>query len=508
MLTRLETSLWRAQSPGIETDPPPIDFARRRFDIVVAGAGITGLTTALLFARAGLSVAVLEARSVGAVTTGNSTAKLSVLQGTRLSDILAHTTLRTAKAYVEANREGRDWLIRYCEEHGVPVQRRDAFTYAGTPDAADAVRREYEATRRLDLPTDLVEPTELPFETHGAVRLADQAQVDPMLVLAALAEDVRDHGGVIYEMSNVRRVRASKPVEVETNRGVVLAGKLILATGMPILDRGLYWAKVVPQRSYAMAFRVPGESPKGMYISADTPTRSLRTATERTLPESGDTGGEVLIVGGNGHVTGRDPSPQAQFDDLERWTGEHFPGAVLTHRWSAQDYEPAGRIPYVGWLPRGRRRIFMATGYNKWGMCNSVAASLTLASDILGGSIPWARTLHHRITSPQDVATGIGANAAVAVHLVRGYLNAWQTPPPATPPAEGQATVTHNGLRPVGVCTVAGVTSRVSARCPHLGGVVTWNDAESSWDCPLHGSRFAADGARLEGPARWDLPRR
>src|SRR5690606_24675255 len=117
----------------------------------------------------------------------------------------------------------------------------------------------------------------------------------------------------------------------------------------------------------------------------------------RTAPIDGD---DRLLIGGNGHIVGRAASPKSLLTDLQRWTEQEFPGAEPTHAWSAQDYEPGGRIPYVGWLPRARGRVFLATGFDKWGMCNAVAAALTLSADVLGGHLPWARTLHHRITSP------------------------------------------------------------------------------------------------------------
>ncbi|HEU4806955.1 MAG TPA: FAD-dependent oxidoreductase [Homoserinimonas sp.] len=471
----------------------------RHFDIVVAGAGLTGLTTALLFARAGLSVAVIEARQVGAVTTGNTTAKLSLLQGTRLSSILRHHSLRVGRAYVEANREGMEWLLRYCDDHGIPTQRRDAYSYAGTPDGTRVIERELRAARRLGLDATTADAEELPYPTYGAVRLADQAQINPMDVLAELARDVRAHRGVIYEHTRLTRARAGNPSTVDTSRGELFADRLILATGTPVLDRGLYFAKVVPHRSYALAFTVPGPVPDGMYISVDSPTRSLRT-----VPVGG---GQRLVVGGNGHVVGRSRSPLAAIDDLDQWTRQNFPGAERTHTWSAQDYEPVGRIPYVGWLPRGAGRIFLATGYDKWGMSNSVAAGLTLSADILGGHLPWARTLHHRVTSAADVGSLLGANTSAAVHLARGYWKALTSEAPASL-SEAAGAVTHDGIRPVGLCRVDGAVHRVSAVCPHLGGVLSWNDAELSWDCPLHGSRFSATGARLEGPALRDLKQR
>lgn len=490
------TSLWLDTARTIDTDSfsPDADY-----DLVVAGAGLTGLVTGLLFARAGMRVAVLEARHVGAAASGNTTAKLSLLQGKHLSEMLRHTTRATARAYVEGNREGMMWLLRYCEEHRVSVQRRDAFSYATSPAGVERVDEEYRADLSLGLDVTRESSLDVPFPVYGAVRLAEQAQFNPMDVLRALAADFRAHGGLLVEDARVLRVKPGDPSVVTTNRGTVFSDRVVLATGTPFMDRGLYFLKQEASRSYALAFRVPGVTPEGMYLSVDTPTRSIRTT-----PVGGE---ERLLIGGNGHPVGRHPSPLSLVHDLTRWTEEFFPGAECTHSWSAQDYRPAGRIPFTGWLPRGRGRVFIATGYDKWGMTNAVAASLTLAADILGGHQPWALKLHRRVTTPADAGSFLGANAAVAVAATKGYFGAWFTARPSGPPADGGGIVTHDRLRPIGVSTVDGATCTVSTVCTHLRGVLSWNDAELSWDCPLHGSRFTADGRVLEGPARKDLRR-
>jgi nitrite reductase/ring-hydroxylating ferredoxin subunit len=193
--------------------------------------------------------------------------------------------------------------------------------------------------------------------------------------------------------------------------------------------------------------------------------------------------------------------------DLTSWTEQHFPGAERTHWWSAQDYRSANRVPFVGWLPRGRGRVYLATGYAKWGLTNAVAAALSLTADLTGETLEWARTLHHRVTRPADLASGAKINAAVGAAAVTEWTNA-ETGPDLTaaePPAEGEGVVGRHGRAPMAVSTVGGITCAVSAVCTHLGGVVRWNDAERSWDCPLHGSRFAPDGSVLEGPATQPL---
>jgi glycine/D-amino acid oxidase-like deaminating enzyme/nitrite reductase/ring-hydroxylating ferredoxin subunit len=491
------TSLWLDRAGEIATDPFVADAT---FDTVVVGGGLTGLTTALLLARSGQSVAVLEARHLAAVTTGNTTGKVSLLHGAQLSHLLSHNSGAVARAYVEANREGQQWLLRYCQEHDLPAPRRDAFTYAGTPEGAESVRREYEACREAGLDVTLESQTELPFPTYGAVRLADQTQIDPLDVVDGLARDLRAHGGMVCEGVLVTDVdETGAQTEVATSRGTVRARRVVLATGTPILNRGAYFARLKALRSYALAFRVPGVIPQGMYLSVDRPTRSLRTAAAG--------GEERLVVGGNGHVVGREQAAAAQWRDLETWTLDHFPGAERTHAWSAQDYRSLDYAPYVGPIEPGSDRVFVTTGFNKWGMSNAVAASIALSGILLDGAMKWADTLYKRPVTLSDASDAVALNAGVGFELAKDWVGQTFSHKPASPPTEGEGVVYREGISPIGACTVDGITSRVSGVCTHLGGVLGWNHAEKSWDCPLHGSRFSHDGTRLEGPALRDLER-
>ena len=436
------------------------------------GAGLTGLVTGLLLARAGRRVAVVEARSVGAVATGNTTAKISLLQGTKYTGLLRYQSEHVASAYVEANREGQQWLLRFCEEHGVPVQRRAAYTYAATEREVATVRKEHDAAASLGLDVTWHDTLDVPFPCHGATALQEQAQFDPMDALAALVLQLREHGGTLHQGQRVTGVSLTGAPEVSLEDGATLRSEhVVLATGSVILDRGLYFAKVEAERSYGLAFDWP-DAPEGMYLSAGADSRSVRDAPRHDRTK--------LLVGGSGHTVGRTSSELQHVDRLREWTATHFPGAVETHQWSAQDYSPVDGLPMVGLLPRGGGRIFVATGFDKWGMTNGVAAGLALSGRILGSEPSWAKPFDRRNPRLSGLAHLAAINGKVSLALAGSVV---------------EAVGRERSCDVVGVCT-------------HLGGLLHWNDAESSWDCPLHGSRFAADGQVLEGPATKPLKRR
>ena len=488
------TSYWLDTHPVPERGTP-IE-AGERHDTVVVGAGLTGVVTALLLARAGQRVCLLEARSVGAVTTGNTSAKASLLQGANLSQVRRHHGEEALGAYVHANLAGQSWLREYMVDHGLAHQVRTAFSYADTHEGVRRLDAEVDAANAAGLPVDWAAETGLPYPVAGAIALAAQLQLHPTLLLAALLDEALATGVVLHTGCRVHDLAVRGGCQVTTTAGTVSADRVVLATGTPILDRGGHFARLAAQRSYALAFRVHGHLPQGMYLSIDEPTRSLRTTPS---PD-----GEVLIVGGNGHPVGRHGSTRELVADLEAWTTGIFPSAVRTHAWSAQDYRPAGRLPLVDVLPLSNGRVVAATGYAKWGMTNAVASALRIAGRWAGAEHAWARVLDDVHASFADLAEGTRSNAEVALAASRGWI-AGEATALEGDPGEGRGVVGRLGGRPAARSRVDGVTCTVSGVCTHLGGVLAWNDQERSWDCPLHGSRFDASGRVLEGPAVDDL---
>lgn len=461
------TPLWLDGPRGIR---PPLTHAGH-YDIVVAGGGLSGLLAGLLLARSGRRVAILEARKIGDGTTGRSTAKVSLLQGRRLSTIQRHGPLSLARQYVDGSREGQAWIRRFLEDHAVPHQVRPAYTHAVTPEGRGRLEREALASAAAGLGAKLVDECELPFPVLGALLLDDQLQVDPMLLLGALVDQFENDGGELFEGTRLAGAHPSGDgVELRTDAGVrVTAGHLVVATGAPVIDRSCWFARLEAQRSYALAAEGTA-APQGMYLSIDDEVRSIRSTPG---PD-----GDLLLVGGNGHPTGRGPSEDSQLRELEEWTTATFAGAAVTHRWSAQDFQSSTGLPYAGPLTPRDDRILVMTGYAKWGFTTSVASALIISKTVLGTRPAWGEawstwSSHDLKALPALLGWQLGVGAQMAGgHLSRGPLR-------HLPGASGA---------PAPVCT-------------HLGGRLRWNDAEQTWDCPLHGSRFAADGQVLDGPA-------
>lgn len=489
------TSLWFAHATPFASDTfVPGD----RFDVIVLGAGLTGLVSAVVLARAGKKVALLEAREVGAATTGHTTAKLSLLHGAKMAALLREHGPGVATAYARANRAGQEWLVDFCREHGVAVEQRDAYTYASERSSSSRIQEEVRACQAAGLDVEHTDTPELPFPTHGAVRLRGQYQFNPLDVLHALVDRFRALGGVLVTGQRATSITEGNPLEIVTDRGSWFAPDVVIATGFPVLAQQLLSARLEPHRSYIIAVRTGGEKPQGMYLSLEAPKRSLRTA--RVAEE------DYLLVGGQGHIVGREHSAKTHVAALFDWTVNRFGDATLAHSWSAQDYRELDELPLLVSWNAGDGRAFFGTGYDKWGMTNGAATALALAGRVLGTRpASWASLFERPCPSARATGRAFLRNGKVALEMARGWGAAWTAGRSA--PSEGEGQVTHEGLKPIGSCRVQGTAYEVSAVCTHLGGVLHWNDAERSWDCPLHGSRFSHDGQVLEGPATHPLER-
>jgi len=467
-------------------------------DVVVLGGGITGLTTALLMKRDGARVAVVEARRVGAGVTGCTTAKVTALQQTFYSSLGRWHGEEGVAIYGEASLAAVEMVAELAAQEAIDcdLERRPAFTYAAEGSERKAIEDEHQAAREAGLPVSLVEDIDLPYATHGAVRLDDQVQFHPVRYVQGLARAIDGDESVVLEQTRATEVDSGSPCHVRTERGTVTAQQVVVATHYPLLDRGFFFARLKPSRSYCIAARMRGAPPQGMSISAGGATRSVRAH------------GDLLVVGGEGHAAGaRNVNPD-RYERLARFAREHWDIVEVSHRWSAQDPTSWDLMPVIGRYHPGSSRLFVASGFHKWGLTCGTFAARIISDLIADRQNSWADGFNPNRVSARGLPKLAQMNIGVALDFFGDRAIPVLTASASSVPP-GEARVVRDGLGKTGVFRAEdGTLHAVSLRCTHLGCLLRFNDAERSWDCPCHGSRFDTDGNVLEGPATKPLERK
>ena len=468
-------------------------------DVVVVGAGITGLTCAWLLQRDGRDVVVLDSHRVGTGTTGHTTGKVTSQHGLAYQRLVNEHGEDVARLYGEANQHAVDTVARIAGEVRVdPDAISTVPTYVHTCDAGFVPRLEQEASvaRRLGLPASLADGREVGLDgVLAAVRFDGQRLLDAYRYVAAIASALEDGGARIHEHSGVlTEDEDDTGVTVRTADGSVRAQHSVIATLLPITNAGLFFARTRASRAYGLAARLAGQRDVPVTITAEEPTRSTR-------PWRADDGAPGVIVVGEQHETGTRSSTRPHYAALEAWARTSFDVTSVEATWSAQDYRTVDQRPYVGRAPT-RRRTWVATGYRKWGLTNGTAAAEVLAALIAGRGHPWARLYDSsRVGGARALGRAAMDNSKVGAHFVGdriGRLRAGRVD--ELRPGEG-GIVRQDGQTVGAYRAPDGGLHGVELTCTHLGCSLSWNDAETTWDCPCHGSRFGHDGTVLQGPA-------
>ena len=410
-----------------------------RTDVLVIGGGIAGVLCAYKLAQTGVDYALVEADRIGSGITKDTTAKITSQHGLVYNKLIREFGIETARLYLQANQEALDQFCKLCRETGCDFEEKDAFVYSRND--RRKIEKEITALEQLGFSASFETELPLPFSIAGAVCFPQQAQFHPLKFLGAIARSLR-----IFEHTKVLELMPGKAL---TTGGTVSAKKIIIATHFPILNKhGGYFVKLYQQRSYVLALESAPDA-GGMYIDEQKGGLSFRNHQG------------LLLLGGGSHRTGKPGGWQS----LEAFARRNYPQAQIVAKWATQDCMSLDGIPYIGQYAKSTPDLYVATGFNKWGMTSSMAAASLLTDLALGRKNPYGS-----LFSPSRT-------------VLRPQLAA-------------------NGLE-----SVLGLLTPTAPRCPHMGCALKYNAAEHSWDCPCHGSRFGEDGTLIDNPATDDKQR-
>ncbi len=431
-------SLW-TQTATLPTFPPLEGDART--DILIIGGGIAGLLCAWELKKAGADYLLVEARSLCSGVTADTTAKITAQHGALYQKLLPSLGVERTRLYFEANQRAVARYRELCRDMDCDYEEKTACVFSRRD--AGVLEREAEVYRVIGAELASHSVKALPFPVAGCLGLPGQGQFHPLKFLAHIAQGLR-----VHEHTKVRQLA---PGRAETDQGVIRANKIILCTHFPILNKhGLYPLKMYQHRSYVLALE-GAQAVDGMYVAAEDDGYSFRMA------------GELLLLGGGGHRTGKNGGDWRELElAAQRW----YPKAKIVGRWAAQDCITLDGGAYVGQYSAKTPELFVATGFNKWGMSTALAGAELLCDLVQGRANVYAPAFDP--SRPLAKAAALGNAASATLNIL-------------TPTAP---------------------------RCPHLGCALRYNKAQHSWDCPCHGSRFDAEGQLLDGPATDDLQKR
>jgi len=407
-------------------------------DVLIIGGGLAGILTAYKLKEMGVNCIVVEKDRICQKVTGNSTAKITSQHGFCYSKILKSNGFESAKVYLHANEQAIREYEKLCEKIDCDFEKKDNFVYS--LEDMNLIDEELKALWKIGLDAEFQDKLPLPIKSIGAIKFKNQAQFNPLKFVKGIVKDLN-----IYENTFVKKIDGNSAI---TEKNKITFKKTVIATHFPIINNhGLFFMKMYQHRSYAIALENAPDV-KGMYVDENKKGLSFRNY------------GNLLLLGGGSHKTGKDGGNWQELRDFVRI---NYPDAKEVAHWATQDCMTLDNIPYIGPYFKGADNLFVATGFNKWGMTGAMVSAMILGDLITEQENPYAKTFSPSrcILKPQLFVNGFES----AKNLL--------TPTPK--------------------------------RCPHLGCALKWNKAEHTWDCPCHGSRFAKDGKLLENPANGDL---
>lgn len=407
-------------------------------DVLIIGGGLCGILCAYMLDRAGVSYILAEADTICRGVSGNTTAKITAQHGLIYDSIAERFGIEAAKKYYLANTQSIGEYRRLCRELGCEIEKVDSFVYS--TGKTDRLLRELQTMRRIGIDAEIKKELPLPIKVSGAISMRDQAQFDPIEFAGAISKGLN-----IYEHTPIRKFDGEK---YYFDYGTIRAKKAIVTTHFPIWNKhGGYYLKLYQHRSYVLALE-NAQSVDGIYVDEAKDGLSFRNFEE------------LLLLGGGSHRTGKKGGGWAELEDFCK---KHYPHSRIRYRFATQDCMSLDSIAYIGRYSESTEGLYVASGFNKWGMSTSMVAAQLLRDMILGRKNPY-----EELYSPSR-----------SIFRAQLALNA-----------------AHSAL---------GLITPTAPRCTHLGCALKWNSAEHTWDCSCHGSRFDEEGHLLENPALRDL---
>lgn len=491
-------SYWRDSVELPQFNPLTEDI---QVDVVIVGGGITGLTAAYLLVNEGKQVALLEADELLNGTTGHTTAKVTAQHGLIYDELIRNTNRSKARLYYEANAEALRFIEKTVEQHHIDCDftKQDAYIYATTREASFKLEKEEKAYQQLGIDGELTKHIPFNIEIDQALVMRNQAQFHPLKYVRHLVDIIVDKGGHIFEHTTAVHVETGELPTVLTREGArITANDVLACSHFPFYEGlGLYSTRMYADRSYVLAAKTKEKYPGGMYISADQPTRSLRSVMINDE--------EMVLIIGESHKTGQGTDTKKHYQALKEFGQQLFTIEDIPYKWSAQDLITLDKIPYIGEITANQPNILIATGYRKWGMTNGTAAALLLRDLVMKKENTYKKLFTpSRFYANPSLKNFFIQNANVVGHLIKGKIAVTSKKPEDLTNDEG-AVITINGHRKGAYKDPDGKLYIVDTTCTHVGCEVEWNSGERTWDCPCHGSRFSYKGEVIEGPAEKPL---
>ena len=449
-------------------------------DVLIVGAGITGILIGYFLKKSGRDVVLIDKAEIASGNTKNTTAKITSQHDLIYNTLIKEFGEEKAKQYADANELAIRKYKQIIEERKIDCDFKEVPAYIYSLNEVDKIIKEVEAAKKLGIDAEFIEKIDIPLNVKGAIKFNNQAQFNPLRFLKDISNDL-----VIYE--NTRAIKIEKNL-VTTDKGSIEANHIVIATHYPIMNApGYYFMKMHQERSYVIALE-NAEGIEGMYIDYEKKGYSFRSYKG------------LLLLGGISQRTGENGNG-GSYDELRKFAKEIYPNSKEKYHWSAQDCITIDGIPYIGRYSNSTPNIYVATGFNKWGMTSAMVSAMIISDFILGNENKFSE-----IFSPKrfDLSLSINNIANDLVETAKNFIAQKISIPSSEIEhiKNGHAGIVEYNGQKVGVYKdKQGKEFIVSTKCAHLGCELHWNADELTWDCPCHGSRFDYRGKLIDSPA-------